>query len=200
MPRKVRDRLIDSREARRKLAPRDTCYWRAIERGMHLGYRRTKSAAGTWWVRHYVGSRGYEVERIGIADDLSDADGIAILDYWQAQEAARKRMVARAHAAAGKGGPFTVSDAMGSYFEFLEGDGRSPASIRDARYRDAAFIRPKLGDAEVAALTAERLRQWRDDIAKQSPRLRTREGQPRFSRLGGSRFADGRPLRRALPA
>ena len=31
------------------------------------------------------------------ADDLMDADGVAVLDYWQAQELARKRMVEWAH-------------------------------------------------------------------------------------------------------
>src|SRR5262249_35897445 len=56
----------------------------------------------------------YEIEALGIADDLSDADGVAILNFWQAQNIARDRMVKRAHAAVGKTGPLTVSDAMDS--------------------------------------------------------------------------------------
>jgi integrase len=176
MSRKVRDKAIDSREARRKLAPRDMCHWRSLERGLHLGYRRIKDSAGTWWARHYLGDRQYETERLGIADDLSDADGVAILDYWQAQEKARGRMVQRAHAAAGKTGPYTVADAMEAYLGFLGNDGRGAHTIRDARYRDQAFIRPKLGSFEIAALTAEKLRQWRDDLAQTPPRVRTRHG------------------------
>ena len=60
--------------------------------------------------------RKYEVESLGIADDMSDPDGVAILSYWQAQEKARERMVQRAHAAAGKSGPYTVADAMEDYY------------------------------------------------------------------------------------
>jgi len=176
MARKVKDKAIDSREARRKLPPRDMCHWRSLERGLHLGYRRIKDAAGTWWARHYLGARRYETERLGIADDLSDPDGVAILDYWQAQEKARSRMVQRAHAAAGKTGPYTVADAMEAYSKFLAGDGRGTHTLRDARYRDQAFIRPKLGNLEVAVLTAERLRQWRDGLVQTPPRVRTRKG------------------------
>jgi integrase len=176
MARKVRDKAIDSREARRKLAPRDVCHWRSLERGLHLGYRRIKNGAGTWWARHYLGKRQYETDALGIADDLSDADGVAVLDYWQAQEKARNRMVARAHAAAGKTGPYTVADAMDAYMRFLGDDGRGAHTIRDARYRDQAFVRPKLGNTDVAALTADKLRQWRDDLVQTPPRVRTRKG------------------------
>ena len=44
------------------------------------------------------------------------------------------------------------------------------------RARDRAFIRPVLGDIEVAKLTADRLRKWMADMAKTPARLRTREG------------------------
>jgi integrase len=152
------------------------CHWRSIERGLHLGYRRIKTGAGTWWARHYLGDQQYETESLGIADDLSDADGVAVLDYWQAQEKARHRMVQRAHAAAGKTGPYTVADAMDAYVRFLSDDGRDPYTIRDARYRDQAFIRPKLGNTEVAALAAEKLRQWRDHLVQTPARVRTKKG------------------------
>jgi integrase len=177
MARKVRDKAIDSREARRKLAPQDTCHWRSLERGLHLGYRRIKTGTGTgtWWARHYLGDQQYETESLGIADDLSDADGVAVLDYWQAQEKARGCMVRRAHAAAGKTGPYTVADTMEAYFRFLANDGRGVHTIRDARYRDNAFIRPNLGWVEVAALTADKLRQWRDDLVQTPPRVRTKK-------------------------
>jgi integrase len=174
MARKVKDKELDTREARGKRKPRGKPYWRTIERGLHLGYRRLKGKAGTWWARHYIGNQAYEVEGIGAADDLSDADGVAILDYWQAVEAARKRMVARAHTAAGKTGPLTIAAAMDAYLEFLENNRKS---VTDARYRDRALIRPKLGDLEVASLKADRIRKWLVEISKAPPRLRTREGE-----------------------
>ena len=93
MARRVLDRYLDSKDARRRLAPRAKPYFRTIERGLHLGYRRlANGAAGPWVARHYLGDRRYEEEAIGHADDLSDADGVAILTYWQAVETARERM------------------------------------------------------------------------------------------------------------
>jgi hypothetical protein len=106
MARRVLDRYLDSKDARRRLASRAKPYFRAIERGLHLGYRRlANGAAGPWVARHYLGDQRYEEEAIGHADDLCDADGVAILTYWQAVEAARKRMNLRVQSAAGMGRP-----------------------------------------------------------------------------------------------
>jgi len=174
MARRVHDKTLDSRDARRRLKIRGKPYYRAIERGLHLGYRRLGGGqAGTWVSRHYVGEQSYEVQKIGIADDVSDADGAAILDFWQAQDAARKAMVERARRAHGKHGPVTVADAMDEYLAYLDGHKKSGD---DARYRDRAHIRPTLGDIEVGKLTADRLRKWMADMAKTPARLRTREG------------------------
>src|SRR5271155_3191136 len=104
MSRRVKDSALDSREARSRLKVRPKVYWRAVEKGVHVGYRRIRGKPGTWWCRFYVGHQQYAVEALGASDDSSDADGVAILDYWQAVEAARERMVRRAHAAAGKTG------------------------------------------------------------------------------------------------
>jgi integrase len=180
MARKVKDKELDSREARGKLKPRGKPYWRAIERGLHLGYRRLKGKAGTWWARHYAGEQRYEVESIGIADDLSNADGVAVLDYWQAQTAARERMVNRAHAAAGVSGPLTVKDAVEQYLEWLEGNRKS---IYDARRRAEAFITPRLGDIECSALTAEMVRAWHSGLVKERARVRTAPGEQQRYRV-----------------
>ena len=93
MGRKVKDKTLDTREARGKLKANGKPYYRMIEPGLHLGYRKLKGRAGTWLVRQYLGKQAYEVERIGTADDLSNADGEAILDFKQAQDKARARMV-----------------------------------------------------------------------------------------------------------
>jgi integrase len=174
MARRVHDATLDSREARRRLKIRGKPYYRQIERGLHLGYRRLGGGqAGTWVSRLYAGQQSYEVAKIGIADDVSDADGAAVLDFWQAQNAARKAMVDRAQRANGKHGAYTVGDAMDAYLEFLDNNRKSGA---DARYRDRAFIRPMLGDIEVAKLTADCLRQWMNSMAKTPARVRTRDG------------------------
>ena len=177
MARTIRDATLETRAARGRLKPRGKPYYKSLEPGLHLGYRKPVRGAGKWVLRHYVGDEAYEVETITTADDFSDADGVAILDFRQAQAVARERMVQRARSATGKRGPWTVADAMNAYLDFLEGDGRSAHTIRDVRCRDLAHIRPKLGDSEIVALTAERLRRWRDDLAKQSRRIRTRKGE-----------------------
>jgi integrase len=177
MARTIRDASLETRAARSRLKPRGKPYYKSLEPGLHIGYRKPVSGAGKWVLRHYVGDEAYDVETVATADDFSDADGVAILDFRQVQAVARERMVQRARSAAGKSGPWTVADAMNAYLDFLEGEGRSSHTIRDARCRDLAHIRPKLGNDEVAALTAERLRRWRNHLAQQPRRLRTRKGE-----------------------
>jgi integrase len=169
MARKVKDKVLDTGEARRKLKAQGKPYYRMIEPGLHLGYRRLKGQerAGTWLVRHYLGKQAYEVERIGTADDLSDADGEAILDFKQAQDKARERMVSWAHTATGKSGPLTVANAMDVYLEYLEANGKS---VVTARYRAKAFIYPVLGPINVEKLTTDQLRKWQVGIVKMAPR------------------------------
>jgi integrase len=182
MARTVRDASLDSRAARTRLKPRGKPYYRVLEPGLHLGYRRLSSGAGRWVARHYAGGQTYQVETIGTADDYSDPDGVAILSFRDAQAKARERMVGRAHTAAGKTGPVTVAAVMDEYLEFLDGNRKSGG---DARYRDTAFIRPVFGKIEVAALTAEKIRHWHAGLAKEAARLRTKKGKTqKYRELG----------------
>jgi integrase len=182
MARKVKDKELDTREARARLKPRGKPYYRIVERGLHLGYRKLTGKAGTWWARHYLGSQEYAVERIGAADDLSDADGLAILDFWQAQTKARERMVVRARSAAGTLCPLTVREAVESYLQFLETNRRSAL---DARYRVKAFIFPQIGSLECEALKPDTLRKWLFGLASEPPRKRTKTGaQQQHKALG----------------
>jgi integrase len=175
MARRVLDKYLDSKDARRRLTPRAKPYFRAIENGLHLGYRRlSNGAAGPWIVRHYLGDQRYAEEAIGHADDLSDADGVAILTYWQAVEAARERMKLRVQSAAGIVGPYTVADAITAYLEFLE---HNRGTAYDVRKRMEAHVLPPLGKIEVAALTADRLRKWHVGLARKLPRLRSKPGK-----------------------
>ncbi len=174
MARTVKDAKLGSRQARRELEARGKPYWREIERGLHLGYRRLRGGAGTWWGRHYLGNQAYQVESLGIADDMSDADGNAVLDFSQAQAKLRKQMAERARLAAGESGPFTLAQGMDEYFEYLGNNGKS---ADDAKYRSDAFIIPKLGKIQAVDLTTDMLRKWHTDLAKSAPRLRTKAGE-----------------------
>jgi integrase len=167
MARTLRDAKLETRAARERLPPQGKPHWRELEPGCHLGYRRLSGKAGRWCVRHYCGQQTYQTETIATADDYSDADGTAILNYRQAQAAARKRMVERAHTTAGRRGPMTVADALEAYLRHQDDNGKPTA---DARYRIDALILPSLGAIEVQALTTERLRNWLTATAKAPPR------------------------------
>ena len=59
MARSVRDANLETRTARQRLSPRGKPYYRNLEPGLHLGYRRPLKGAGKWVARHYVGERDY---------------------------------------------------------------------------------------------------------------------------------------------
>src|SRR5260370_2499882 len=182
MARTIRDALLDTRTARSRLKARGKPYFRSLEPGLHLGYRRPLSGPGKWVARHYIGDQSYEVETLAGADDYSDADGVAVLSFNQAQTLARSRMVCRAHAAAAKTGPLTVADAMSSYLEFLETNRKSAPF---AKYVNKAFIDPELGKIEVEALSTDKLRTWHAKLAKTSARIRTKPGEKQRFKADG---------------
>jgi integrase len=175
MARTIRDAILNTRAARRRLKARGRPYWRGLEPGLHLGYRKPLSGAGRWVARHYVGDQAYEVETIAVADDFSDPDGVAILSFAQAQTLARSRMVGRAHKDAGKTKPLTVADAIEAYLTYLET--KRSRSECEAHYAVDAFILPALGAVEVNALTPEQLRGWISKLAKAPARIRTKKGK-----------------------
>jgi integrase len=174
LARTIRDTNLDTRSARSRLKARSKPYYKSVEPGhLHLGYRKPLAGAGKWLARHYVGDQAYELETLAVADDYSDADGVAILNYRQALAKARERMVARAHHAAGKHGPLTVRDAVEAHLEFMDAHRKSGY---DARRRAEAFILPTLGDIEVQALTTEQLRKWHIALTKTPARVRSKNG------------------------
>jgi integrase len=196
MPRQVRDSALETRTARSRLKPKHTPYWRLIQSGLHLGYRRRQSGPGAWIRRRWSDGK-YAVENLRtpdgkliIADDYEDADGTSVLSFAQAQKlAAVERTAARTKAR-------TVADALDAYFQFLKNDGRTAHSVYDAERRAQAFIRPELGPVKLSTLTTERLRQWRDGLAVSAPRLRTRAGEEQ--KLGAlAATDDARRKRRA---
>lgn len=177
MAKTVRDSRLDTRAARARLAVRGKPYWRAIDPGTHLGYRKGKRG-GKWLVRWYAGDERYREEMIGAADDGADADGIGVLSFAQAQAQARNRAAALAHAAAGLSPDrerYTVGEALEAYLKWMDHNRKSAA---DARNRAAAFILPALGKIPVRRLTTARIRDWLNALASLPPRMRTRPGSP----------------------
>jgi integrase len=167
MPRQVRDAALETRAARSRLRVQKKPFFRLIEPGLHLGYRKLASGPGTWVVRKYRGAGAYKVTnlrtpdgRIILADDFAEADGTAILSFSQAQQTARTKPEQSAPE------PYTVADAVADYLRFLKSEGRSAYAIQQAKYTTDAFILPVLGKVKLAALTSDRLRHWRDALAE----------------------------------
>src|SRR4029453_14627561 len=79
MARMVRDAQLGSRAARKRRAARGKPHWRAIDPGLHIGYRKPVKGAGRWVVRLYGGRQTYETATIAVADDISDANCVDVL-------------------------------------------------------------------------------------------------------------------------
>jgi integrase len=179
----VRDASLGTRTARAQLKIADKPYYKAIDEGLHLGYRRNK-VGGKWVMRWYVGDQTYKVETIGSADDTIDADGAEFLSFSEAQAIARSRFVETRRVARGlpaKGGAYTVRLCVDEYLTWLE---QNRKSAKDARVRAHALIIPTLGDVECAKLTTKQLRDWRDAAANAPARLRTKKGEAQRFRTG----------------
>ncbi len=173
MARRVRDVTLESRAARAALKVRGKPYFRAIGPGLHVGYRKGKKG-GRWVARLYAGDGKYRVEALADTDDMLDANGETVLDFWQAQEAARGLHTLRATGGERVSPRYTVAAAIGDYLEWMEA---ARKGSRDARYRAEALILPELGRVDAAKLTAKRIRTWHRQIAETPPRLRTKPGE-----------------------
>lgn len=166
MARRIKSAILDSREARGRLPVRDKPHYVTVDRGLHLGYRKGKRG-GKWVARRYT-KGNYIVTTFGTADDVRDADGVVVLDYWQAQAKARTIGITE------PSGPYTVKQAMADYLDWLY---EHKKSGDEAGSQIKTLINPKLGKIECGALTTKRIRDWHSELAKTPPRLRTREGE-----------------------
>ena len=173
MPRSVRDSKLETRTARLRLKPQARPYWRALDPGLHLGYRRKAKTSGEWLTRSYLGHQKYKHGSIGSADDYADADNQIFFSFAQAQVRARVHDKARKRASGVMIGPYTVRECIEEYLDDLEHRGKS---ARDFRYRAEAHILPAFGDIECSALTKDEITDWHRKLSKESPRKRKRKG------------------------
>ncbi|MFO1101322.1 MAG: site-specific integrase [Methylocystis sp.] len=171
MARTVRDTNLETRSARLRLTPRRKPYWRVLETGLHIGYRRTKEGGGSWIARRFVGDGRYNETKVGTADDLQDPDGVVLHSFAQAQEAARAWWRAEARKELGHApdhGPYTVGRTLDAYF--ADRERRGSKGVAKDKAAANLRIRPELGEIEFSKLTAKRIRDWHTGLAT-APKL-----------------------------
>jgi len=160
MARRIRDSKLETRSARLRLAPHKKPYaGPLLARGLRQDYRRNQGA-GSWVARGANGHGGYWTRALKgvVADDHEDADGIRVLNFWQAQDAIRKL-------ASGKSGesgdrPATVHEALHAYERHLRVNGGDPYNAGRVR----AHLSGAIAGKPVALLTARELQRWRDGL------------------------------------
>lgn len=218
MPRKVRDSSLETRTARAKLKARHKPFFRLIEPGLHLGYRKLASGPGTWVARRYSGDGQYVVENLRtpegaliIADDFSDADGVGVLTFGQAQ--AKAREVQRA--ASTTASSLTVRQAVEAYITERDAretrrKGRPVRSDahrlgryvigREQRGKREAIAPSKIADISLHALSDGDLIKWRSSLpATMTATSKKRTINDLKAALNSAYAANRKQLHSALP-
>ena len=175
MPRQTEDQPITTRAARERLAARAEPYWRSLDAGAAIGYRKARKG-GTWIARVLLDGK-YREGSLGRTDDELKPEGVTVLDYRQAEAKARVWVSAQHHKTAGldperdSRAPYTVADAVRDYLaDYKRRGGKGLAQTQVAV---DAHILPALGAVRLDRLTRQRLVKWRDALADAAPRLRT---------------------------
>lgn len=170
MGRLVRDARLETREARSRLLTRKEPHWRIIQEGVHLGYYKGKT--GKWYVRATLKNGKYRWEAIAEADDTTDANGVNILNYSQAQEKARS---IASRIALGddheRNSKYTVKNATEDYLSNFKTHGKK--SFHSTEKQINCHILPIFGDKLVTDLTYKELDAWKNNLANSSKRLRS---------------------------
>ena len=148
---------LETREARRKLAPAHEPHWRSVGRGVAVGYRKSAEGAA-WYVRRYA--RGaYHKRVLGDTDDQYPADGQFRLSWSDALRLAldkpKRDIQRKLH--------YTVREAFEGYFRHREARGRSEESLAFDRGKTKPFPE-KFGDTYLADLATGELQAWRDAL------------------------------------
>ncbi len=171
MARLARESKLETREARSKLKSSHEPYWKLIEPGFHLGYRKGKQKKGGTWIARYLLEGKYKKKSLGVADDFRDDNDVDVFKFATAQTEARKWATSLIKKAKGiHEGPFTVKDAVKEYMDWFEVHRKSVYQTQ--RVFDFHII-PMFGDKEVSELTTRQIRKWHESLAKTPAQVRT---------------------------
>ena len=167
MARNVPDGRVDTRTARLGLKVQAEPYWVKLNEGEHLGYYRG-SKQQKWVARYRVPGAGanYRKVRLGDADDYADGDGARVLNYRQAQDAARAWFALQASGL--PTAPYTVDACLDDYLKGFTGK-----SVAKTKARVDVILRPAFGNLLVSELSAAKITKWLQARAASHAKLRT---------------------------
>jgi integrase len=158
MARKVRHSSLETRTARLKFAVRRKPYsGPSLARGVALLYRRNKTN-GSWVLKASDGHGAYWTKAIAEADDHDESNGKTILNFFEAQDVAKK--LARGVDGSADTAPITVDDALNDYRRDLEARSANPYNADWPRLHLTSVLLSK----PVALLAATELKKWRDGL------------------------------------
>ena len=170
MARMARETKLETRNARLKL-DKGRRYWKNLDTGLAIGYRRTADGYGVWMYRLLNADREtYTYKTIARADDNQDADGEEVLTFSQAQEKARALSKETKAIGPEIGKLPTVAEAAIHYLAWFK---EHRKSYRETEATVNAHILPTLGNHLVTELSSKMIRQWQERIATQPARKRS---------------------------
>jgi integrase len=157
MARSPRHSKLETRTARLKLPARKKPYaGPALSKGLTLLYRRNRGN-GTWTLKARAEAGTYWTARVAEADDYAEANGDAILNFFQAQQVARKI----AGEGADRSAPPTLAMVLDAYAVDLKARGASLQNVGMPRNKLPASMLAK----PVPLIQPGDFRSWRDEIA-----------------------------------
>jgi integrase len=189
MSRTTQEAAIQSPTARSRLAVRTEPYYRSLQRGLALGYRRGKNG-GSWLARTRDPVRdGYTETKIGPADDEGEKT-VQGLSYDEAAQRARE-IFAQEEAKRTSGVQpgakrKVVDDVLDLYVDgYVSGDARRDKKPgRDLKNLNSiltAHVRPALGKIRLDQLNSDMLERFKSALAS----------APKLSRNGKAANAPG---------
>ena len=175
MARSIRAVTLENRAARAKLKPRKKPYWKLVDRNCYIGYYRG-AKSGSWVARYHTGNSRYNEKVIeGTPDDVQDADGMTVFNFFQAQGKAREWFTEQARKQAGieVATPKTFRQAAAEYLEWFKTHRKS---YDFARQSLELHIYPEFGDIELSRITTRKIQSWLNDFSESKPKARRKLG------------------------
>jgi hypothetical protein len=148
--------------ARKRLGRRVKPYWRTISRTLKLGVHVGVSTA-TWRAQRYIGGGKREETALGLAEATNrPADGVTVLNFDQAADAARRWHTARAAPlSAAAQLVLTVAEAIREYLDARKARQASGGADAAARLAKHLPHDDPLSALALDAIEAEALGEWR---------------------------------------